>query len=256
MVRDIGFTGILFILEDLLMKISAMIFAAGLGTRLYPLTENKPKALVCYNGTTLLELAIRKMIDSGIREIVVNVHHFSEQIIHFLNHHHFEADIHISEEREQLLDTAGGLKHAEHHFQESDHILLYNVDILSSIDLNKMMKAHIENDSLATLAVKERLTERYFIFDQPTMQLCGWENKKTGEEIIVKPTNQSVEFPFSGIHLVKKKILEEITPNEKISFTPLYLRLAADHKIVGYPHSEDEWMDVGRYENFPPATLQ
>jgi NDP-sugar pyrophosphorylase family protein len=117
-----------------------MIFAAGLGTRLYPLTAHKPKALVEYQGKTLLEHALNKVMDAGIQHIVVNVHHFGEQIIDFINQHHFNAQIEISDEREQLMDTAGGLKFAEHFFKKSDQILLYNVDVISSIDLEKFVK--------------------------------------------------------------------------------------------------------------------
>lgn len=228
------------------MKISAMIFAAGLGTRLYPVTKSIPKALVPYNGSPLLELAIEKIIASGIKDIVVNVHHFSKQIIEFLYYRKFNATIHISDESHQLLETAGGLKHAEQYLHNSDYIVLYNVDIISSIDLTSMVNFHIKHDALATLAVKNRPTERYFIFDQSTLQLCGWKNRKTEEMIIVRPANKYIELAFSGIHVVKNNILDEITPNVKESFTPLYLRLAANHKIIGFPHQQDDWLDAGK----------
>ena len=132
-------------LEQTSMNTSAMIFAAGLGTRLYPLTANKPKALVEYQGKTLLEHALTKVMEAGMNHIVINVHHFGEQIIDFINQHHFNAKIDISDEREKLLETAGGLKHAGHLFQDCEQIMLYNVDIISSIDLKKFAECRTQN---------------------------------------------------------------------------------------------------------------
>ncbi|MEG2071319.1 MAG: sugar phosphate nucleotidyltransferase, partial [Bacteroidales bacterium] len=140
------------------MKTSALIFAAGLGTRLYPLTADKPKALVTVNGKTLLESAIQKITEAGIDHIVVNVHHFADLIKEFIVTHSFNAQIDISDESELLRDTAGGLKYAQHFFVGSDHILLYNVDILSSINLVDLINEHIALDGIATLAVKVRST--------------------------------------------------------------------------------------------------
>lgn len=228
------------------MKTSAMIFAAGLGSRLFPLTENKPKALVSVDGITLLENAIRKIIEAGINHIVVNIHHFGEQIVDFLNKHPFPATIEISDEREMLLDTAGGLKNAEHFFKHSDHILLYNVDIQSSIDLQKLIRQHVANDDLASLAVRDRKTFRYFLFNPENMRLSGWENRKTGERITSTPLPEYTSLAFSGIHVVKKDILAMI-PKEKLSFTPLYLDLAKEYSIRGYLHQQDEWLDFGKY---------
>ena len=231
------------------MKTSAMIFAAGLGTRLYPLTANKPKALVEYQGKTLLEHAITKVIDAGIQHIVINVHHFGEQIIDFVNQHHFNAKIDISDEREMLMDTAGGLKHAEHFFTNCDQILLYNVDVISSIDLKRFCRDAMHCVStIATLAVQNRKTTRYFLFEEPEMRLCGWENTQTHEKKICYEVEKYIPLAFSGIHLVDKKILDFIPKNEKISFTPLYLELAKNHVIQGYLHDEDSWQDMGKLE--------
>ena len=251
------------------MKTSAMIFSAGLGTRLYPLTANKPKALVEYQGKPLLEHAITKILETGIQHIVINVHHFAEQIIEYVNQHHYNADIEISDERAQLLETAGGLKFAEPFFKNTHQILLYNVDVISSIDLRKFvlkaesrkqkaeisqisnLKSQIPNlkSPLATLCVRHRKSSRYFLFEEPELRLCGWENIKTNEKKVCYETENSVPLAFSGIHLVDKKILELIPKNEKISFTPLYLNLAKDYLIQGYLHDEDTWEDVGRIEN-------
>jgi len=240
-----------------------MIFAAGLGTRLYPLTANKPKALVEYQGKTLLEHAITKVTEAGITHIVINVHHFGEQIIEFVNRHHFNAIIDISDEREKLLDTAGGLKHAERFFANSDQILLYNVDVISSIDLKKFAESRKTENSygltvlrsyglalLATLAVRHRQTNRYFLFEEPELRLCGWENTQTNEKKICYEVEKTIPLAFSGIHLVNKKILDFIPKNEKISFTPLYLELAKNHVIHGYLHDEDTWMDMGKIESY------
>lgn len=230
-------------------KVAAMIFAAGLGTRLYPLTKDKPKALVEINGQPLLQTVIERIIAAGITDIVVNVHHFSQLVKDYLASHSFEADIRISDETDFLLDTGGGLKFAEQLLKTADHILLHNVDILSDIDLNRLIINHIENEALATLAVKERPTSRYLIFDKKTMQLCGWENVKTGETLESRCTDNPVKLAFSGIHVVSKAIFPMIPSGKKISMTPLYVEMAKTQNIRGYLHQQDQWMDVGKYED-------
>ena len=230
-------------------KVAAMIFAAGLGTRLYPLTKDKPKALVEINGQPLLQTVIERIIAAGITDIVVNVHHFSQLVKDYLASHSFEADIRISDETDFLLDTGGGLKFAEQLLNPADHILLHNVDILSDIDLNRLIINHIENEALATLAVKERPTSRYLIFDKKTMQLCGWENVKTGETLESRWTANPVKLAFSGIHVVSKAIFPMIPSGKKISMTPLYVEMAKTQNVRGYLHQQDQWMDVGKYED-------
>ena len=233
-----------------------MIFAAGLGTRLYPLTANKPKALVEYQGKPLLEHAITKIVEAGIEHIVINVHHFGEQIIDYIAQKHFNATIDISDEREKLLETAGGLKFAEHFFKNSEQILLYNADVISSIDLKKLIEvrgAKCEvpiSPSIASLAVRNRQSSRYFLFEEKKLRLCGWENTKTNEKKICYEVESPISLAFSGIHIVDKKIFDFIPKNEKISFTPLYIELAKDYRIQGYLHDEDTWEDVGKQ---PPA---
>lgn len=230
-------------------KVAAMIFAAGLGTRLYPLTKDKPKALVEINGQPLLQTVLEKIIAAGITDIVVNVHHFSQLVKDYLASHSFEANIRISDETDFLLDTGGGLKFAEQLLNPADHILLHNVDILSDIDLNRLIINHIENEALATLAVKERSTSRYLIFDKKSMQLCGWENVKTGETLESRCTDNPVKLAFSGIHVVSKAIFPMIPAGKKISMTPLYVEMAKTQNIRGYLHQQDQWMDVGKYED-------
>ena len=231
------------------MRTTAMIFAAGLGTRLYPLTKDRPKALVELNGVTLLETVIRRITDADIHHIVVNIHHFSDLMKQFIATHPFDAEVLISDETDLLLDTAGGLKFAEPFFQDSDHILLHNVDILSNIDLKKLIDSHLQSGALATLAVRERTTSRYLLFERDTMRLCGWENVKSGEKRVEIPMQHEYPLGFSGIHVVRRDILDHIPAGQKLSMTPLYVDLAAQYPIQGYLHQHDDWMDVGKYED-------
>lgn len=228
--------------------ISAMIFAAGLGTRLFPLTADKPKALVEIKGKTLLERAIRKLESAGIEHIVINIHHFGEKIIEFLAQHKFSAKIEISDERKLLLDTAGGLKFAEPLLQNSEHILLYNVDIISDIDLESMYNFHLRSGAAATLAVRNRATSRHLLFDEQ-MLLCGWRNHKSGEEIWARPNANVRELAFSGIHIIRRELLAKIPEGIKLSITPFYLSCAKDYHIKGFLHDENFWMDCGKIED-------
>lgn len=231
-------------------NITAVIFAAGLGTRLYPLTVDRPKAMVCYEGKPLLQHALEKMSAAGIRNVVVNVHHFPDKIVDFVRTYPFAGRIRVSDERAYLRDTAGGLKFAEPLLGDSDIILLYNVDILSSIDLRAMVACHLASGADATLAVRDRQTARYFVFERDNMQLCGWKNVKTGEEIMPVSPQHPVMMAFSGIHVVNRGFLDNIPTVEKASLTPVYLRLINKCRICGYQHQADMWMDVGKYDEF------
>lgn len=232
------------------MHVSGFIFAAGLGTRLYPLTASKPKALVRYSGKTLLDNALEKMVSSGITDIIVNIHHFPEMMVEALRHHPYSDHIRISDERAYLRDTAGGLKFAEPFWQKSDVLLLYNVDILSDIDLTKLIETHIEQHADATLAVRDRVTQRYFLFDQERHQLCGWRNMKTGEQITIRETDNPKPLAFSGIHALNTKFARLIPSVEKSSITQFYLSMAKKHRIVSYQHDMDSWQDVGKFEEY------
>jgi NDP-sugar pyrophosphorylase family protein len=231
----------------------AMIFAAGFGTRLRPLTNNIPKALVKVGNTTLLELAIANLKKFNINEIIINVHHFGDQIINFLNENNFGVDIQVSDERELLLDTGGGLKKCAEYFAGTDPFLLYNVDIISDIDINEMLKYHNTSNSLATLAVRNRDTSRYLLFDENNV-LSGWKNIKTGE-ILNSRINQGIlnSFAFSGIHIINPEIFD-LMPGENIfSIIKLYLKLSIDHTICGYNHTKSEWLDVGKLDSIEDA---
>lgn len=232
------------------MKTTAFIFAAGLGTRLYPLTATKPKALVCYQGKTMLEHAIDKIVAAGIRHIIVNVHHFPDQIIRFLATHKKDARIEVSDERAYLRDTAGGLKFAEPKLRDSDLLLLYNVDILSSIDLGAFVRQHVGSAADVTLAVRRRETSRYLVFEKETLDLCGWKNIKSGETILPKPPRQSLELAFSGIHLMNRHVVNRIPSVEKMSLIPFYLHNIQQIKVKGFLHTDGLWMDVGKYADY------
>lgn len=232
------------------MKVSALVFAAGLGTRLYPLTAERPKALVRYQGVTLLERVLTKIVGAGIQNIVVNVHHYPDQIVDFLKRHSFEADIRVSDERAYLRDTAGGLKFARPLLADADHILLYNVDILSDISIPAMLEAHLNAGADATLAVRNRKTSRYLVFNQQNMRLCGWHNTNTGETKGKTDFDGAIELAFSGIHIVSNLFVQSIPSVEKQSLTPYYVDNSEKFFIQGYQHQNDEWMDVGKYSEY------
>jgi len=227
-------------------RMKAMIFAAGLGTRLHPITRSIPKALVKVRGKALLEHAIEKLIHTGINEIIINVHHFPDQILTFLKSKSFGIPIHISDEREKLLDTGGGLKHASHFF-DTNPFLVYNVDIICSINLKEVIDFHKEHKPLATLVVRNRDTKRYLLFDQEN-KLCGWKNIETKKEIIVNQKKHLTSLTFSGIHIIDPKIFELMPTNDCFPIIDLYLKLAKKNIILGFNDTSSEWMDVGKIE--------
>lgn len=232
----------------------AMIFAAGTGSRLKSETSNKPKALVEVGGKPLLQHAIEKLKESRVTEIVVNVHHFADQIIHFIDENDFDIPIYISDETGKLLETGGGLKKAKHFLEDSSPILIYNVDILSNIDLTEVKSVHQKSGALATLVVRQRKTQRYLKFNEEK-QLVGWVNKKNGETKISRPEDfeNAKEMAFSGIHFVRAEIFQYMPEMDRFSIIDLYLDLAKTHKIQGYFDSSELWMDVGKPEQLEEA---
>lgn len=233
----------------------AIIFAAGLGTRLQPLTLNKPKALVEINGTTLLELAIRKLIQHGFTDIIINVHAFGNQIIEFVSQHYFEAQITISDERDLLLDTGGGLAKALPFFSDGEPFLVYNVDIVTTLDLHGFYEQHLIQKPLASLMVRKRNTSRQLLFDRE-MNLSGWRNSSNGEEIWVSQseTVATEEFAFSGIHIVDPRISKYIkTENTPFPIVPFYLEVAKHEPIKGVVDKDSVWFDVGKVEQLKEA---
>ncbi len=226
-----------------------MIFAAGLGTRLKPLTDNKPKALVELGGKTLLERSIGYLKNYGISDITVNVHHYAQQIRDFLEQHHdFGLSIHLSDESDLLLDTGGGILRARPFLQGDEPILLINADILTNLDLNRLIDFHRESGALASLVVRRRETSRYLLFDHEN-QLSGWKNATTGDLKVSRPEliASAIPLAFSGIHLIRPELLSRIEESGKFSIIDLYLRLSATEKILAFPDQESLWMDLGKY---------
>jgi NDP-sugar pyrophosphorylase family protein len=226
----------------------AMIFAAGLGTRMRPLTNNRPKALVEVEGKPLLEHIIQRLIYFGVREIIVNVHYEALQIVEFLEKKdYFGIRIEISDESEQLLDTGGGLKKAMWFFDDDKPFLVWNTDILSTIDFEALLKYHNEHNALATLATRHRDTSRYLLFDENNV-LHGWTNIKSGVAKIIRHDNENLKYQaFSGIHIISPRIKDFMTnPNVTVfSMIDLYLEVGKTQPILSYPHDADLWMDVG-----------
>lgn len=232
----------------------AMIFAAGLGTRLRPLTDNKPKALVELRGKTLLERSIAYLKSYGIDDITVNVHHHAQQIKDFLKHRQDFPSIHISDESDLLLDTGGGLLGAKKFLKGDELILLINVDILTNLNLGQLIRFHIQSGALASLVVRRRETSRYLLFDRQG-QLAGWRNSVTGDLKMSRPVSlvSAVPMAFSGIHLIGPKLLSQITESGNFSIIDLYLRLSATEKVLAFPDEESLWMDLGKYEDIHEA---
>jgi NDP-sugar pyrophosphorylase family protein len=232
----------------------AMIFAAGTGTRLLPLTKNKPKALVEVNGTPMLELIIKKLINSGFDDLIINVHHFSGQVIDFLKkNNYFNTRITISDETDLLLDTGGGLLKASWFFDDGKPFLIHNTDIMSNLDLNALYRSHLGSGALSTLAVKDRPTSRSLLLDKDGF-LCGWKSNVTGETKISAKTEQElIPSAFSCVQAVSPSLFEHITETGVFSIMDVYLRLAKEHLINTYNHGPSYWFDLGTVENLKKA---
>jgi len=236
----------------------AMVLAAGLGTRLRPLTDDRPKALVEVAGRTLLEITLARLRSFGIREVMVNVHHFADLVIeHLKAHHDFGMRIEVSRE-DALLDTGGGLKKAAWFFLEDAHreepFIVHNVDVLSTIDLQRMVQVHTQNQALATLAVQDRETSRYLLFDAQH-QLCGRRTGRDPKTEVVRLARQTQALAFSGIHVASPRLLTMITEAGDFSIVDCYLRLAAQgEKVLAFRADEYYWRDLGTLENVRQAT--
>lgn len=232
----------------------ALILAAGLGTRLKPLTDTKPKALVEINGKPLLLYVIEKLVAFGFNDIIVNVHHFSEQIISYINQlDKNNFTISISDESDLLRNTGGGLKHASWFFNDNSPFLIYNVDIISDIDLSKMLKYHLSEKNDITLAVLNRKTSRYLLFDDSHM-LKGWINKSTNETKGLDDfVNDFNELAFSGIQIINPSVLNSITEEGVFSVIDVYLRLKNELKISAFLHNPNAWMDFGKINELEDA---
>lgn len=224
---------------------NGMIFAAGLGTRLRPLTDTRPKAMVELAGKPLLEHLILRMKNAGIDRIIVNVHHFAGQIEAFLREHNgFGCDIHISDERDCLLDTGGGLLHARELFRQGEPVLIHNVDILTDLDLRDLIRQHQSADNYATLVTRNARPGRGFRFDEQGV-LTGWENSLTGEQKIVNAGfHRSSSYGFCGIHIVSPAFLRDMGGRGVFSIVDEYLWQAHSHKIRMFFY-EGYFLDLG-----------
>ena len=230
----------------------AMILAAGLGTRFKPWTDHHPKALAKVNGVSLLERNMLYLRSFGIREILVNVHHFADQIRDaIIANDGWGNNISISDETDQVLETGGGLKKAQAFFDQGSFLLM-NVDILTDMDIGKMISIHEETKPLATLAVTSRKSSRYFLFDRNN-RLSGWRNTKTGEEKMAIPQTGLEEKAFSGIHLISPLIFPLMYQQGKFSIVDVYLDLAAEKTILGFDHTGSRLIDVGHTESVTAA---
>ncbi|MDR1981120.1 MAG: nucleotidyltransferase family protein [Tannerellaceae bacterium] len=232
----------------------AMIFAAGLGTRLKPLTDHTPKALLPVNGKPMLEHLILKLKAAGFCEIIINIHHHGQQIIDFLDaHDQFGLKIHISDERDYLLDTGGAIKHAARFLQGDEPFLLHNVDIISNADLNALYTRHMETKPLATLLVSRRDTSRYLLFNSAN-QLCGWRNRETNEIKSYYPDfnpQQYNEYAFGGIHVLSPRIIDRMEEwTGKFSIIQFYLAICAKADIRAYLPENLHLVDIGKPGTF------
>ncbi len=232
----------------------SIIFAAGLGTRLRPLTNKTPKALVKINGTPLLEIAIQHLKRHGFNEIIINIHHFGDQIIRFLqDKNNFGILIEISDERDLLLETGGGLKKAAAFLGDAP-FLAFNADIITDMNLKAFYDAHCRSEALATVAVRKRESSRYLQFDDQGT-LCGWTNIKTGAVITSRHRTAVTNWAFSGIHMLSPQIFEFMPNQDKFSIIDVYLEAAKTQTIKAYPHDEDLWLDVGKPEALEKAKI-
>lgn len=229
-----------------------MILAAGLGTRLRQLTEHSPKALVEVGGVPMIHNVITRLIESGYNHIVVNVHHFGQQVIDYLESHHYDAIIDISDERELLMDTGGGILKAMTLFEDSEMVLVHNVDIMSDIDLRAIGLAFGSSDDEAWLLTQERASSRKLVFDTQD-QLIGWHHTTENRyKWVRQDLQQHQEYSFSGIHFFKPKLFADISPTP-CSIIDLYLRQAATHKIRRYHIAPTIWFDLGKPETVHEA---
>jgi NDP-sugar pyrophosphorylase family protein len=233
-----------------------MVLAAGLGTRLRPLTNDRPKALVEVAGRTLLEITLARLRTFGISEVIVNVHHFADLVIEYLKtHDNFGMRIEVSRE-DVLLDTGGGLKKAAWFFleksgQPDEPFILHNVDVISTIDLQRMLQFHKDNQALATLAVRERDTSRYLLFDE-YLQLCGRKAGRDQKPEVVRSSPRPKALAFSGIHIISPRLLSLMNEEGIFSIIDCYLHLAGNgEKIAAFRADEYYWRDLGK-----PADLQ
>ena len=231
----------------------ALLLSAGLGTRLKPFTDFHPKALAKVNGKTLLERNISYLKNYGVNEIVINIHHFGQQIIDFLEtNNNFGVAIEISDERDAVLETGGGIKKAGHFFSDTTHFLVMNSDILTNLNIRALETFHLNNKNDVTLAITDRMSRRSFVFNSDN-QLVGWLNDDTLETITTRMSVTSFPKAFSGIQIMNTAMLNKMNQEGKFSIVDVYLEWSKTHQIKGYNHNESTWIDVGKKESIEKA---
>lgn len=234
----------------------AMVLAAGLGTRLRPLTNDRPKALVEVAGRTLIEITLRRLASFGIHDVIVNVHHFADLVVDFLQkNQNFGMQVEISRE-DVLLDTGGGLKKAAWFFlddKNEEPFILHNVDVISTIDLERMVQFHRDNQCLATIAVQNRETSRYLLFDKSN-DLCGRRLGIDGTVELVRGARDFKAFAFSGVHVISPRFLRMMSEDGAFSIITSYLRVAgAGESVRAFRADQYYWRDLGKPENVARA---
>ncbi len=233
-----------------------MIFAAGLGSRLKPLTNDKPKALVELDGEPFIAVVLKKLIDAGVNEVIINVHHFADLIKDYFKKNDFGIRIEFSDESRFLIDTGGGLKKAAHFFNDGKPFFAYNVDIATNINLIDLYNEHLESEALATLAVRNRESNRKLLFNSELF-LSGWENTTANELVIVNENykrEELIPLAFSGVQVISPELLPMIAEVGKFSIIDVYLRLSKKEKIKAYIHDQDYWFDLGSINKLKEAT--
>jgi N-acetyl-alpha-D-muramate 1-phosphate uridylyltransferase len=231
----------------------AMIFSAGLGTRFKPWTDKHPKALALVNGKSLLQRNIEYLQQFGITNVIVNVHHFAEQVTDAVKKNKgWGSNVTISDEKNEVLETGGGLLKAKDLFVPGERFLTCNVDILTDLDISKLISFHEKHRPLISFATTDRKTSRYFLFDENS-RLCGWRNTKTGEERIELANDVLIQKAYSCVVIFEYDIFRLIPFNGKFSLVDVYLKLAPNHFILGYDHTGDKFVDVGKPDSIAIA---
>lgn len=237
---------------------NAMIFSAGLGTRFKPWTNKHPKALAMVNGKSLLQRNIEYLRQFGIKKVIVNVHHFADQVIETVKaNNSWGSSIVISDETNELLDTGGGLLQAKNLFTPGERFITCNADILTDLDINKLVNFHLDKKAIISFGVTDRNTSRYLLFDNGS-RLCGWRNVNSGEEKISRPSAELYQKAYSCVVVFEYEIfelMEQKSFSGKFSLIDVYLALAADHIIMGYDHTGDRFVDVGKPGSTAKAEL-
>jgi NDP-sugar pyrophosphorylase family protein len=235
----------------------AMILAAGLGTRLKPLTDTMPKAVVRINGIPIIGIIIRRLVNYGFTDIIINLHYLPEQIISYVESLQYPGiSFWFSHEKERILDTGGGIKNARELLEDGQPFLVHNVDVISDIDLARIYQFHQSREAIATLAVKGKESHRSLLFDKDWL-LAGWENSHSGESRIIRqPEGGSLRrIGFCGIHVISPEIFDLMQDDKVFSIINTYMQVGADHRIYGYPVEHNLWLDIGSHRQLEEANL-